>query len=204
MLSHLSLGSFFINKRKQDGTPFYYDNSNGPGKVMVLSKYSYLSWPQCKDKVTKDWALKWGRPLSQRVAHQCDASPSHWWPPSWLPPTPAVFWPWLWAPFMLQADPRRSGFITAFGGRSCQSQLGHWKEPRQALETKYIHFFSFLVSLPFRPGPRKSQAFSHLVISQSWSALFVKLTLMLFTASFPYQNMNLPMQNIFGFDRKSL
>lgn len=45
---------------------FVKHDSNGPGKVMALSKYSYLSWPQCKDKVTKDWELKRGRPLSER------------------------------------------------------------------------------------------------------------------------------------------
>ena len=180
---------------------FVKHDSNGPGKVMVLSSiHSYLSWPQCKDKVTKEWELKWGRPLSER------GSPSMWSitpTPRWLLPTPAVFWPWTFSSFMLQAGPRRSGFHYCFWRKSCQFQLGTEKSLDRHWKWNAFIFFFFLPSLPFQD--RDQEKTKLLSFANPAVPLFVEMTLMLFI-EFPFfiRIWTFPCKISLGSGRKSL
>lgn len=139
---------------------FVKHDSNGPGKVMVLSSIhiflghsAKIKWPKSGSWNEEDHCLK-------EAAHQCDPSPL---PQADFHPPQLFSGLELSAPLCFKPVPGGLVFITAFGGRSCQFQLGTEKSlDRHRKRNAFIFFFSFFLVYLFRTGTKKKPSFCHL------------------------------------------
>lgn len=180
---------------------FVKHDSNGPGKVMVLSSIhiflghsAKIKWPKSGSWNEEDHCLK-------EAVHQCD--------PSLLPQAdfhpPQLFSGLeLWVPLCFKPVPGGLVFITAFGGRSCQFQLGTEKSlDRNWKRNAFIFFFFFLPSLPLQD--RDQEKAKLLSFANPAVLLFVELTLTLFI-EFPFfiRIWTFPCKISLGSGRKSL